>query len=379
MSKPRRRGNGEGTAFQRAGSTRWEARGFITLPSGERKRVAATGATSAEARRRLAEKLARLDAGRPAVDSGATFAAWLTHWEAAILAVSDVRPGTRDVYARSARLHLVPLIGGVKLRDLRAHHLERVLLERAHLSGSSRRLILQTARQALDAAVRDGLIATNPAAQVARPKQTPVRETTWYSPAEVRRLLDAARGERLEAALVVAAYTGIRRGELLALRWSDIALEAGTIAITGTLSRDGTRTLVRSTPKTARSRRTLPLPEPVRAALVEHKRRQAVERLHVGPSWRDTDAVFPNELGGWLEPRTASRWFASIAEKAGVAGSWHALRHSAATTLLASGASARLVADMLGHASVQTTLGLYAHTGAEHLEDAAAKLTAALA
>ena len=310
----------------------------------------------------------RVEQGRPIIDSSSTLAAWLERWQSTALAASDRRPGTVDTYERSARLYITPAIGGVKLREFKAHHVESMLTSMTGKSGSTRRLALQVLRQALDGAVRDGL----------RPRQTPVREATWYRPEQVKALLSATVGARLHAMAVTVAYLGLRRGEALALRWSDVDLEASTLTVSGTLSRDGTRTLVRSETKTARSRRTLPLPEPVRAALVEHRRSQASERLLVGESWLDTGAVFATQMGGWTEPRTAARWYAVVADNAGVGGSWHSLRHSAETTLLAAGVPMRVVSDILGHADVRTTLAVYGHVGAEHLEDAVARMTQAL-
>lgn len=373
----RRRGNGEGSVSQRKDGL-WEARQYVVMPGGQRKRLSGYGRTAAAAREALAVKVRRVGQGRPATDSSVTLGDWLDTWQATTLAASDRRPGTQNTYRCVLRLYVVPAIGSVRLRDLRAHHVEALLASMSDKAGSTRRLAVQALRQALDTAVRDGLVGVNVCEQVQRPRQTPVNEARWYRPDEVRRLLNEAEGERFSPLLVTVAYLGLRIGEALALRWQDVDMDAGTLTVSGTLSRDGSRTLSRSEPKSSRSHRTLPMPEPVRAALAEQRRRQAAERLLCGESWRGTDAVFGTRLGGWTEPRTASRWYSDVARRAAVEGSWHTLRHSAATTLLTAGVPMRVVSDILGHADVRTTLAIYGHVGSEHLEEAVSRMEKAL-
>ncbi len=372
----RKRGNGEGTVYERKDG-RWEAAVRVGAPNGQRSRVRAYGATSAEARAALKAAVKRAEQGRPVNDSSVTVKAWLTTWQKPALAASARRESTQYTYTRVAEGHLVPTLGDVRLRDLRAHHVEGLMvrMEKAGLSGSTRRLALQVLRVALDTAVRDGLLASNPTEAVQRPRQTPQKDAVWYSPEETLALLDAAKGERWSPLLVTVAYLGLRIGEALALRWVDLDLDAGTLTVSGTLTRHGHATLTRTEPKSVKSRRTLPLPQAVRAVLAEQRRAQAVERLRAGESWRDSGAVFATEDGGWVEPRTVSRWYTRMATQAGVGGSWHSLRHSTATLLLTSGVPMSTVSAVLGHADVRTTVGVYGHVGAKHLSTAMAHMT----
>jgi len=186
------------------------------------------------------------------------------------------------------------------------------------LSDSTVRLIYTVLRRALDYAVRDGLVRRNVATAIDRPTVAH-REAAVLSPAKAQALLEAARGQRLYALFAVAMAVGLRRGEALALRWSDVGLDAGTLRVSRTLSRTAAG-LVFTEPKTARSRRTIPLP----AALVEelrgHGTRQLAERLAAGSLWRDHDLVFPRLTGTPLDPRNALRALTTTAARAGLDG-----------------------------------------------------------
>ena len=375
----RTRGNGEGTVYQRKDG-RWEAAIRTTKPDGSRGRISAYGATSAEARAALKVAVRRAELGRPTTDSGMTLSTWLATWEGTALAASARRESTKYTYVRTATVHLVPSLGNVRLRDLRAHHVEGLMvsLERAGYSGSTRRMVLQVLRAVLSTAVRDGLLAANPTDTVQRPRQTATKETVWYSPEQTLRLLSAGKGERWSPLLVTVAYLGLRIGEALALRWEDVDLDEGTLRVTGTLTRHGYAVLTRTEPKSAKSRRSLPLPPAVRVALGDQRRAQAAERLKAGELWRDTGAIFTIEDGWWVEPRSVSRWYTQVAAKAGVGGSWHSLRHSTATLLLTSGVPMTVVSAVLGHADVRTTVGVYGHVGPTHLAAAMDRMSEGL-
>jgi len=178
---------------------------------------------------------------------------------------------------------------------------------------------------------------------------------------DARRLIDAIRGDRLEALWICALTVGLRRGELLGLRWSDVDQEAGVLTVRQTVLRVDGR-LVFSEPKTARSRRSVPVPEPALARLRAHRARQAAERLAAGERWRDHGLVFASTVGTPLEPRNVDRAWHAVRAKVGL--DWlrlHDLRHACATFLLASGASPRTVMKTLGHSQIALTMNTYAH------------------
>lgn len=179
---------------------------------------------------------------------------------------------------------------------------------------------------------------------------------------EVTRLLAAVAGHRYHLALVLIAFTGLRRGEALALRWSDVDLDAGLSTVRGTLNRVN-RSLTISEPKTAKSRRVVPLSPDLVALLSKHRTEQKRERLAAANQWQDSGLVFTTPLGTPVEPRNLLRVAQSAAAKAGLEDvDVHTLRHSTATAMMNDGVPLKTVADLLGHSSISITGDIYGHT-----------------
>ncbi|TYB37693.1 site-specific integrase [Micromonospora sp. AP08] len=233
-------------------------------------------------------------------------------------------------------------------------------------------------RRALNVAVRWQLIHSNPAALV-EPPSLPHVEVRPYSLAEARRFLKAVEGLRLEARWLIGIALGLRQGEVLGLRWDDIDLAAGTLRVRGQLQRDPeTGGLVFVETKTARSRRTLPLPPTVLTALLRHQQRQAAERFDAD-NWADPGLVFATSVGTPIHPRNDYRSFRKIIQRAGLRQvRLHDLRHTAASVLLAQGVPARVVMEILGHSQISVTLNIYAHVAPEIAREAASRLEGAL-
>ncbi len=179
---------------------------------------------------------------------------------------------------------------------------------------------------------------------------------------QVRALFLAAAGDRLEALYVLAITTGMRQGELLALRWSSVNLKAKRLAVTETLQRDGGHFRFEE-PKTKASRRQVEVSELAIEALRQHRRRQVQERLAAGPLWTDHDLVFANAVGNPINvSNLVPRSFNPLLAKAGIPRiRFHDLRHTAATLLLELGEHPKVVQEMLGHSQVGVTLDLYSH------------------
>jgi integrase len=271
----------------------------------------------------------RLNAGAPPKDATNTVGDWLKHWRATTLAVSDRKESTRTLYATLCRKHLEPApFGAITLDKLKPSDVEALVLAmrtktkparrdddaaeprlvRA-LSDSTIRQVYTIARAALDGAVRDGLLARNPAAAVKRPGIAR-HEARHLDAADVAALLKATQTSRHHTALVLIAATGLRKGEALALRWDRVDLTAGTIRVAATIARIDHK-LVISEPKTERSSHTVPLPATVVAMLRKHRTEQKAERLRVGDQWTDTGLVSPQNsvrrliratCCGWLRP-----------------------------------------------------------------------------
>jgi integrase len=371
--------NGEGSIYKRMKDgklIRYEGQISYIDRDGNRKRHTVYGRTRKDVRDGLDKVRDRLDAGAPARDAATTVAAWLQHWRGTVLEAAAVKPSTRDLYARLSRVHLDPApFGGIRLDRLKPSDIDLLMVtlrgktkpgpdgtDVPALSDNTRRLIYVVLRHSIDAAVRDGLIARNPALAVARPR-VERKEAKHLDAAQVQALLTAAKPSRHYPVLALIAATGMRKGEALALQWDRVNLDDGRVTIAATLSTVGGKPVL-SEPKTARSRRTVPIPPAVVALLRRHKTKQTAERLRAGNQWADRNLVFPTELGGPTDPGNVLETVHAAAKRAGIDDvvGVHTLRHSAAVGWLESGTHVRAVADLLGHSSVATTADVYLHS-----------------
>ena len=329
------------------------------------------GRTRAEVRGKLNQARERLGAGAPVRDATRSVGDWLAHWRVTSLAVSDRKLSTQTLYANLSRCHLEPApFGAIPLNKLKPSDVEALVLSlRAKtktdgtraLSDSTIRQVYTVLRAGLDGAVRDGLIARNPAAVVKRPG-VERREAKHLNDADLTAVLGAAEESRYHLVLVLIAATGLRKGEALALHWEHVDVDAGVLHVAATIMRINGR-LVISEPKTDRSRRVVPLAPAVVAMLRRHRITQKEDRMRAGDQWTDSGLVFTTELGGPVDPRNLLRVMESAAKTAGVDGvGVHTLRHSAAVGWLEAGVHIKAVADLLGHSSVAITGDVYGHT-----------------
>jgi integrase len=358
-----RTANGIGNIRKRPNGT-WEMRLSYLDGDGTLKRVSVYGKTQREVRNKAKAVRDRVDNGAPANDDKMALAAWMARWRETTLAASDRKEATRSLYASLSRKHIeAGVIGPVPLAKLRPSDVEKLILalRSAKLADSTIRSIYTVLRLGLDGAVRDGLLARNPAASVQRPGVVR-KEAAHLDPQQVSQLLTAAESSRYHTALLLIAATGLRRGEALALRWSDdVDLDAGTLRVRETVQRiDGK--LSTGPVKTDRSRRTIPLSPALVALLRRHRVTQLEERMRAANQWADTGLVFTTDLGRVVEPRNLLRVVEAAAKRIGAdkVGA-HTLRHSAATAWLEAGVHIRQVSDLLGHSSVAITGDVYGH------------------
>jgi integrase len=343
--------------------------------------------TKRDAERALSEIIASVHGGSYVEPTRQTLREFTTEWLAAV--EPTIRPSTHHSYARNLRLHVLPHLGSVQLRRVDAGMLNALyaaLLAEGKLttanggsgglSARSVRYIHTIVHRAFRDAVRWGRIARNPADAADPPRASAVvRPTmsTWTAD-EVRAFLDHTAEHRLHAAFVMLATTGMRRGECLGLRWSDVDLTAGRVSISQTVIMVHHDIQVGS-PKTSRGRRTVALDHGTVASLREHRRRQLAERLLMGAGFTDHDLVFCRPDGGPLHPERFSRTFSRESAHAGLpAIRLHDLRHTWATLALSAGEHPKIVQERLGHANVSITLDVYSHVSEGLHSDAASRV-----
>ena len=297
-------------------------------------------------------------------DNRTTVGGWLTEWVETQR--HTLKPGTWRKYESVIRLHVVPHIGRRKLADLTGGHLLALYadLARNGLSGSSRHHVHTVVGTGLQAALDRGVIRANPARTIKAPRLN-AHEKTVLSQAEAARLLDKARADRFYALWVLALTTGMRIGELLALRWRDVDLDARRLTINQTAGRGWGVALELTAPKTPAARRVIELPE------------IAATALRATP--RTDNLVFPSTSGTIMSPANLlHRHFAPLREAAKLPDSLriHDLRHTAITHMLEGGVQPHAVAKAVGHASVNVTLSVYGHVTPKMSGAAAAAMDA---
>jgi integrase len=271
-----------------------------------------------------------------------------------------VRRSTFAQYQSVVNCHIIPALGRLQLKALTPAHARSLYQEKLESGFSPRTVqyIHVTLHKALKQAVMDGLLPRNVADAVKAP-QVHKKEVKPMSPMEVAALLSAASGDRLEARYVTAVHTGLRRGEILGLKWTDVDLDAGTLSVQRSLDKDGTF----NPPKRKSSRRTVKLTTQAAESLKAHRDRQNEERLRLGSLWEDGDLVFPNQVG---KPMNADnlyhRGFKPLLQKAGLSGfTFHSLRHTCATLLVSKNVNPKTISEMLGHATIAQTMDTYSH------------------
>lgn len=301
------------------------------------------------------------------------FESW---WE---IKKEKVKPTTAENYRFLLDRYILPKFGSELLKDLSSVKIERMLIEliQDH-SESTVRLVSIVLSQGLDRAVKDRLIPFNPAKGIERPKGKK-RTVTPYTSNELKKLLTELEDHRLFAFFRVLAYTGARRGEVLALRWSDLYFENATLTISKNRTRIGKTVIEQESTKGGDGRRTVQLGAETLKLLKDHRKRQLQERIKAGSLWQDSNFIFTQENGLPLDPSTPYQLFKRTAKRLGLRSeSLHSIRHLHATELLNAGVGIHEVKEQLGHSDISTTLRIYAHIRPEQKQELADKFERAI-
>ncbi len=339
--------------------------------------------TKRKAQEELTRLLGQRNDGNYVEPTKMTVAQYLHHWLEADI---DRRVATRTAtrYRGIVEKNIIPRLGHVPVRKLTAVHIEAFeaelqregwvkerakqkikegeeapIQEKRGLSSQTALHVHRVLSQALGHAVRLGVLFKNPARQV-KPPRPPSREIKILDKGEITTVIAAAKGAGLYVAVLVAVTTGVRRGELLALRWSDIDLKAGSLTVNQSLERIEGRFVFKS-PKTKTSRRTISLPAITVEALREHYTAQLEDRFKLGVGRDPRGLVFARADGQPMDADTLTKSFHRLVATTKVTPiTFHGLRHTHISHLLMEGVHVKVVSERAGHANVNTTLAVYA-------------------
>lgn len=325
-----------------------------------------------DAERKLAEVLYQLDNDTYIKPGKISVAEYLERWLKDYVK-PNLSPCGFERYESVVRVHLIPSFGAIPLTQLRPEHLQRHYTAglNSGLSPLTVRYHHVVIHKALQTALKWGLISHNVADSVDVPRSRRIEMQTWDED-DVAHFLETAKQSPYYTLFYIALFTGMRRSELLALRWQDVDLVYSQVYVSRGLHhlRDGS--YVFTEPKSAKSRRMIALPPSAILTLRIHYEKQKQERAMLGMSLKDDDLVFSTPDGKPLRPDTVSRAWANLAARAGIKViRFHDARHTHASLMLKQGIHPKIVQERLGHASIQITLDTYSHV-APGLQEAAA-------
>ena len=375
-----KRGNGEGSIYFRTSDEKWV--GSITLEN--RRRRVFYGKTRKEVQEKLKVALREQQQGTLVTAPRQTLAQFLTDWLENSQRQS-VRPRTYERYEELVRLHIAPALGRYELQKLSAQHLQAFYAKKAEegLSATTINHFHNVLHKALDTAVKWNLVARNVCDLVSPPRRKRY-EVHPLTLEQVHKLLAVVEGHEMEALFRLALATGLRRGELMGLKWQDINLDAGVLQVRRILSRVPSKMpgkgYVEAEPKTQKSRRSVVIAPFALEALKQHRERQREAEITAGPLWQDHDFVFCTSIGTHLNPtRDMLDQLKVLLKKAGLPDiRFHDLRHSAATLLLSVGVHPKVVQEILGHSQISITMDVYSHVLPGMQQEAMSRLNDAL-
>jgi integrase len=370
----KQRGHGEGSIYQRKDG-RWAA--SITLEN--RKRKTFYGKTRKEVQEKLKVALHEQQQGTLVTEPHQTLNQFLEHWLEEVHKLT-IRPRTYTRYRELIALHILPVLGQFQLQKLTPQHIQSFYAQKSKegLSASVVNGMHAILHKALDKAVQWNLIARNVCDSVSPPRRQR-HEVQPLTVKQSQQFLVSAKGHRFEALYVLALATGMRRGELLALKWQDINLADRTLQVRRTVSAVRGEGLVEAEPKTARSRRSIVLLPIAIEVLKRHQVTQVEAKRKAGSRWIERDLVFCTSNGYYFNDRAILYPFKRFLQEAELPViRFHDLRHSAATLLLGMGIHPKVVQEMLGHSQISITMDIYSHVMPTMQRDAAEKLNTLL-
>lgn len=386
-------GNHEGSIRKRANG-KWEARySDGRTPDGRQIQRSVYGNTRKEVAEKLHEILYQKQIGTYVPPLNILLKDWLIQWMSNYAAIS-VRPSTYISYEGYVHNHIIPVLGAIQLQQITPVLIQNVYNQRYEsgrtdgkggLSAKTIRNLHNMLHQAFEQAKINGMILHNPTDNAVIPKQTK-KEMRDLSVEEQNRLLQFIHLHRLGFAILFDLATGLRIGELCALKWSDVNFNKQTIKISRTLQRikksigekvseGGNTAILEGNVKTNSGFREIPIPDNVFSMLMQHKAIQEQEKICYAGIYQDNGYIFAMPMGTCVEPHTMRDALNYLLAAAGIEhANFHALRHTFATRAIENGVNVKTLSDILGHSQVQITMDLYCHTSLDLMRDSMNKL-----
>jgi len=345
---------------------------IIELPrddkSASRKRIYKTiDGTKKYAEKMLRVMMDEIENNEYVKTNNITVGRWIEEWFN--LYISTKSPSTQRGYRVSIDNHILPRFENVILQELTTIDVQRWVndlyvkspVTGKPLSEKTVRNIFLNLQSCCEKAVRLKMIQFNPCSDVEL-KACKKYEATVYTKNEVDLLVEAIKGETLEIPVLITLFLGLRRGELLALHWSDIDFEEKTVDIRRNLVIDKNRKIIEKLPKSKSGIRKLPLSDNLISLLKKYRASYLENRLHMGAKFKDNDYIFCNEDGSPINPDSFSSMYRNLLERNGLKHiRFHDLRHTSCTLLLSGGVSLKTLQKRLGHSDYSTTANIYSH------------------
>ena len=353
-----KRGNGEGSIYHRKSDGKWV--GGISLENGKRKVF--YGKTRKEVQEKMKIALSEQQKGTLITAPQQTLKKYLEDWLENV-SKPHIRISTYVKYKKLINTHILPALGDIPLQKLTPQRVQKLYADKLKqkLSPKMVSCIHGVLHVALENAVKWNLIARN-VCDVVSPPRVPKTEKQVLTKRQAHVLLEHVKKHRLEAILVLAVTTGLRRGEMLALRWRDVDFEDGSVQVRRTVDYIPHYGYVENEAKTTRGQRKVMLPSFVMNTLQVHRLQQQEMRNKVGSDWVEKDLVFCGLNGDYFNPNYLLRMFKKVLIDAGLPHMRiHDLRHSAATILLIMGVHPKVVQEILGHSTISMTMDTYSH------------------
>lgn len=362
-----RRAAGEGSVYKRG--KRWVGQ----VGSGKNREIKYFD-TQREANDWRHKKVEQKRQGLQVAGSKVPLSKFLDEW--LIVKKTSIRPNTYLQYSQIVHQHINPTLGEIKLRDLKPHQVQNLYTKKLAdgISPRTTRLIHSVLHNALNHALKIGLVVRNVSDMTTLPK-VPRKEMKTLDDYQVLQLLQAAEGTRMRVLFRIAVTTGLRQGEILGLKWSDLDWQTGRLQIQRQVQRRKGEGLVFCEPKSASGRRVVSLGEKTIAILREHREKQYKERVQAGDKWQENDLIFPTPIGTPQDCANVLKAYKRCLEKAGLPDlRFHDLRHTAATLMLQQEINPKVVQERLGHSDISLTLNTYSHVLPSMQEEAAEKM-----